>query len=301
MIQEGDTVRFHEIISGQFLNEYTKKDDTHYIEQWMNIHKLDRSELILYEDDNRLVWNKPVGIVAHEWNKHTEDITMNQLLAYYIIKIAKPNTNAAWKYGEWGETFKPAFAFRLDKDTSGVLVSAKTYPALQHINALIREHDIHKEYLAITSGNYDLQALSKKWYAIDNDGFLIINDPLFKWYSSNSGRAHVFINSEKGLDSTTKIHLENSSYHEQLWEVSLIHCILETGRMHQIRAHLAHIWLVIIWDIQYGLPAINRIAHKFEHIDRQLLHSYRYEFQDLDGKTISVMAPIPDEFNRIIK
>ena len=95
--------------------------------------------MILFEDEDWLVWNKPAGIVAHEGNKHTEDITMNQLLEFKT----KDQQDK-----EDSETFKPAFAFRLDKDTTGVLISAKNYPALQYINELIRDHNIRKIYLA---------------------------------------------------------------------------------------------------------------------------------------------------------
>jgi len=75
--------------------------------------------------------------------KHTEDITMNQLLEY---KSNLDNQNK--EKLEAHKTFKPAFAFRLDKDTTGVLISAKNYPALQYINELIRDHNIRKIYLA---------------------------------------------------------------------------------------------------------------------------------------------------------
>ena len=99
--------------------------------------------LIIWEDEDWIAWNKPAGIVAHEGNKHTEDITMNQLLEF---------KNLADKHSgvieEANKTFKPAFGFRLDKDTTGVLISAKNYPALQYINELIRDHNITKIYLA---------------------------------------------------------------------------------------------------------------------------------------------------------
>lgn len=263
-------------------------------------------DCILYEDDDRLIWNKPVGIVAHEGNKHEEDITMNQLLELYMIqqgnnpkdKISdNQNHQSAPSHG----TFKPAFAYRLDKDTSWVLVSAKTYPALQHINQLIRDHDISKEYRAIIIGSPDLPVLAKNYgYKLSKDGELTIDDPLFKWFNSTTWRAQTFVNTEKGLPSTTIISVIQTFNHPTCGSLSLIACKLLTGRMHQIRAHLSFIGHPILGDIQYGNPVINRMIGRDSKISRQLLHSYQYRFIDHHGKTISCIAPLPQEFDRLI-
>lgn len=146
ILQIGDKIILHAIIEEHLVDKKNLKDSSMYVEHRLHRQNMSRESLILFEDEDRLVRNKPVGIVAHEGNKHTEDITMNQLLSSYMdrnipiyAKSLKVNTV---------DTFRPAFAFRLDKDTSGVLVAAKTYPALQHINALIRDRQIGKEYIA---------------------------------------------------------------------------------------------------------------------------------------------------------
>lgn len=305
MVAMKDQIVFHAIISEQLVDKKDLKQNSAYIEHRMHRQWLTWDKLILYEDKDRLVWNKPVGIVAHEWNKHTEDITMNQLLSCYVTKslghydakiLSSEAIEPRNKVSSQPETFKPAFAFRLDKDTSWVLVSAKTYPALQHINALIRDHDITKEYLACIVWIPDLATISKNYgYELNAEAMLTISEPLFKWFSANSSRAHVFINEEKGQASATIISIEKTLEHDIIWPISLLKCQLLTGRMHQIRAHLAYIGYPVLGDIQYGMPTVNRLAHKNCAITRQLLHSYCYSFNGLNDESISIVAPIPSE------
>lgn len=289
MLEIGDQIIFHSSIQEQLVDKKELKDNAAYIEHWMHHQWLSWNELIVYEDENWLVRNKPVGIVAHEGNKHTEDITMNQLLQSYM-KLRH------WIENITSDTFQPAYAFRLDKDTSWVLISAKTYPALQYINALIRDHTVEKKYIAWVVGHIDMWTIAKNyWYVYDGE-LLTIDEPLFKWFSANTNRAHVFVNHEKWLPSITKLKILQEVDDDIIWLISLIECTLLTGRMHQIRAHLAHIWCPIIWDIQYGEPVINRLANKKYHITRQLLHSYQYSFMDTMWKFFTFTASIPSDF-----
>lgn len=142
-LYEGDQIILHNIISEQLVDKSQLKTNSGAIQTFMSKQGRSWETLIIWEDEDWIAWNKPAGIVAHEGNKHTEDITMNQLLEF---------KNLADKHSgvieEANKTFKPAFGFRLDKDTTGVLISAKNYPALQYINELIRDHNITKIYLA---------------------------------------------------------------------------------------------------------------------------------------------------------
>lgn len=104
--------------------------------------KIDMDELqtwILYEDENWLVFNKPAGIVVHPSNKHRNDLCMNDYLEYYCQQQGYLK--------DQDQTFKPSFGYRLDKDTSGVLIAAKHYESLQYINKIIREREISKQYM----------------------------------------------------------------------------------------------------------------------------------------------------------
>jgi 23S rRNA-/tRNA-specific pseudouridylate synthase len=105
-----------------------------------NLNLEDIEKMIVHEDDNRIVFNKPAGIVAHPSNKHMNDLAMNDYLDKYC-QLKDIHTDS--------ETFKPSFGYRLDKDTSGVLIAAKNYDALQYLNKIIRDREIDKEYMTI--------------------------------------------------------------------------------------------------------------------------------------------------------
>lgn len=314
MLREWDQIIFHEEIPKLLVGKQELKNNASVIEHRMYKQWLSWDSLILYEDEDRLVWNKPAGIVAHEGNKHTEDITMNQLLETYTSFLPSPNE---WAEGEWmarrgvgggvlrtknyelWTTFKPAFAFRLDKDTTGVLVSAKTYPALQHINQLIRDHDITKIYISWIIWKPDFSTIAKN-YNYDFDGAeMVINEPLFKWFNASTWHAQTFVNSEKWLPSQTIVSIQKTVVDPILGSISLVQCKLLSGRMHQIRAHLAYIGYAVLGDVTYGSPVTSRLLYKHYKINRQLLHSYQYEFIDHHQKTISVIAPMPEEFGKL--
>ncbi|MEI6672766.1 MAG: pseudouridine synthase [bacterium] len=121
---------------------------------------------ILYEDGHRIVFDKPYGIPMHPGNKHRNDLCMND----YLDKYAEEYKTS---------TFKPSFGYRLDRDTSGVLIAAKSYEALQYINTIIRERDIDKYYLTFVIGKFPEH--------------LIIKKPLSKTYNKELDRSQVKI------------------------------------------------------------------------------------------------------------
>lgn len=98
--------------------------------------------LIIYEDEHWLVFNKPAGMVMHGGNKQANTLSMHDYLQWYA-QHKERKTNA---------TFSPQFCYRLDKDTSGVLIAAKTYKALQFLNQEIRERKLKKKYLTLVVG-----------------------------------------------------------------------------------------------------------------------------------------------------
>jgi len=107
-------------------------------------HSLEKiKSLLIFEDDNRLVWNKPAGLVVHPGDKHTGDISLHDMMLSYLQQTSQRTAS---------HTFKPAFCFRIDKDTSGLIISAKTYEALQWLNEQIRDRKVTKYYRAIVEG-----------------------------------------------------------------------------------------------------------------------------------------------------
>ena len=229
---------------------------------------------ILYEDEQRLVFNKPAGIVLHPSNKHRNDLCMNDYLERYCEKTEVQT--------EESQTFKPSFWYRLDKDTSGVLIAAKTYEALQYINQVIRERGISKYYQTLVAGKFPQH--------------LVIDKAIEKTYNAKFARAQMQLNESDGLDSKTECRLLKTMQHAELGTISLVKVKLYSGRMHQIRIHLASENFPVLGDLIYGKPVLNRIIYKSLHIQRQLLHCWRYEFKNLDGKLIAFEAPLPQEF-----
>lgn len=174
---------------------------------------------IIFEDENWIVRNKPAGIVLHPSNKHRNDLCMNDYLEIYCKHIKlQPEKK------ENMQTFQPAFGYRLDKDTSGVLIAGKTYKALQYINQIIRDRQTTKRYYARVVGNFPKHRIFDK--------------PLERGYDAKFDRAHVVVNTKQGSDSLTECRAEKVIYHPILGQISLVRIRLYTGRMHQIRVHL---------------------------------------------------------------
>jgi len=241
-----------------------EKVDIKKVKQW-----------ILYEDKHRIVFDKPAGIPMHPGNKHWNDLSMNDCLD---------------KYGEQykTDTFKPSFGYRLDRDTSGVLIAAKTYEALQYINSIIRERDIDKYYLTIVVGKFPRH--------------LLIAKPLTKSYNKTSDRSQVKVDFDEWLEAKTECRLEKFIQHPLLGPISLLKVKIHTGRMHQIRVHVASEWYPVLGDIVYGNPAANRILYTSLNINRQLLHCRNYSFLDpFKDDQIVFESPIPPDFQKVIQ
>lgn len=263
-LQEQDHISFH--IADNDLHKIIKSKE----DKKKTISEKDIQKLILYEDDQWIWRKKPAHMVVHPGSKHEKDISLHDILQIYTSSYHT-------------STFSPSFCYRLDKTTSWVMIAAKTYPALQLLNQLIRDRKVNKQYLAIVEGKTPAQG--------------DINDPLFIWFNKKTWRGQTFINKEKWVDAHTSFITKQQKKDKYLGDISLLEVILHTWRMHQIRAHLAHYWYPILGDIDYGKNATTRLLHKNYKINRQLLHAHHYSFFDsIQNKTISITSPIPEDF-----
>lgn len=235
-------------------------------------------EMLLYEDEHWLVRNKPADMVVHPGNLHTTDVTLHDLMQSYIHQSGQSQKSP---------TFNPSLCFRIDKDTSGIVISAKTFDALQWLNEQIRDRKTKKTYLALVEGNFS--------------GYLDITDPLFRGFHSTTGKSHMFVNHEKWVPSRTEVFAVKSLHHAVLGDISLVRVTLHTWRMHQIRVHLANKWYPLLGDLTYGNNALNRLLARKCGITRQLLHSRHYAFWDpFVEKELAFEAPVPEEFIRLM-
>lgn len=276
MIQNGDIVLIKDIFELWKHNPEAAKSNKQKQKEHINRSKI--KSRIIDETDDRLVRNKPAGIVIHESQQHYKDLSMHDYLDAYLEHIHHITTQEKSD----GETFKPSFGYRLDKDTSGILIAAKTYNALQYINKIIRDRQIDKRYVVLVAGTFPATFQNTK--------------ALEKGYDEKFGRAQVKI-AHNGKASRTDARCIKSRQHKELGAISLVKVKIQTGRMHQIRVHLADGGYPVLWDLVYGNPVVNRKLSKQCKIHRQLLHCRKYSFNDDINKVArSRQAPLPEEF-----
>ncbi len=267
-LQEGDVVEFRDIDKNNNIARWkqTKQEKINNLELKMV------EEMLVFENDNWIVFDKPAGTLMHGGTKNNNVLTMNDYVEKYLDKLVS-------------RTFKPSFAYRLDKDTSWVLIAAKTYESLQYINQVIRDRKIDKEYFVIVEGKP-----IKHW---------VIEKPLKKIYNKKFDRSQMIVDRE-GLESKTEFWTERTINHHVLGVISLLRVKIYTGRMHQIRVHLADLWHGVLWDIIYGNPTLNRMMYKKLKVNRQLLHCSQYSFEDINGKRLNFKTNLPFDFNNLL-
>ena len=260
------------------LTLYLSDDDLRKFKRKERQVKAKRQFRIAYEDDNIIVVEKPFGLLTHGDHTEKKNHLTNQVVDYLIEK------------GDYNprveRTFSPAPVNRLDRNTTGLVLFAKNYMALQELNRLMREKNrIRKSYMTIVSGN-----LKDK---------LVLRDRMVK--DSKNNRVTVVSEEEEGLLMETIVTPVFSNDRYTLVQVEII-----TGRTHQIRAHLAKAGYPVIGDVKYGDRRVNSFVNKKFGLSTQLLHAYRLEF-DLEGSSLayltgkSVEAQLPYEFMKIQK
>ncbi len=182
----------------------------------------------------------------------------------------------------------PQVCHRLDKDTSGVLAIARHPEAYRHLSLQFEHREVNKIYHAVADGRHDLHDL-------------VIDKAILK---QNDGTARI---SSKGKDAQTSFSTLRIFTHH-----SLIECKPVTGRMHQIRVHLASVGAPITGDELYGgkpflVSSIKRgfrVKKDTEEqplMKRMALHAFSLEFSGLDNQRISVQAPYPKDFTALVK
>jgi len=200
---------------------------------------------IVFEDDEILIVEKPVGILTHP-DKSEYKNTLATLVQMYLAELCT-------------KTFRPAPVQRLDKNTSGLVLFAKTYNALQSLNAQMRNRAIEKKYLAIVEGNLDTSTL------LNNRGEI-------KGFLEKDEKKNKVSLSQNDSDNSKFVHTEYS-LKETKNGFSLLEITLHTGRSHQIRASLEYIGHSIVGDKKYNKNSFGNEKH-------QLLHAHKITLPD---------------------
>jgi 23S rRNA pseudouridine1911/1915/1917 synthase len=228
-----------------------------------------RALAIVYEDAALIVLDKPPGLVVHPGAGNPRN-TLQQALLAHDARLARVP--------------RAGLVHRLDKDTSGLMVVARTPEAHTRLVAALQARAIRREYLALVAGR--------------PTGGGTIDEPIGR---HRQQRTRMSVRAD-GRAAVTHYRIE-----ERFRAHTLLRVRLETGRTHQIRVHLAHLGYPVVGDPVYGgrrrlaagaPPALNAALQAFR---RQALHATRLAFEHpLDGRALDFSAPLPEDLQQLL-
>lgn len=229
---------------------------------------------VLWENEHVLFANKPVGLLSQK--ARAEDVSLNEWLVGYLLEKGDITEEEL-------VTFRPSVCNRLDRNTSGIVLCAKTLTGSQELSRLLKDRSLKKYYRLFVEGSFKEKQYLK--------GYL--------WKDAAANRVTL---TEEAAEGGVPVCAE----YEPLWqdrEVSYLEGRLITGKSHQIRAQLAAIGHPLIGDFKYGGSQNRRWKEKLG-ITHQLLHAFRLEMPALYGPLsdmsgLVVCAPEPELFERL--
>lgn len=222
---------------------------------------------IVYEDDDIIVVNKPQGMVVHPAAGNPDGTLVNALMYHTKGKLSAING-----------VIRPGIVHRIDKDTSGILVVAKNDKAHLSLSEQIKEHSMTREYYCLVVGG-----VKEDEFTVDKP---IGRDP--------KERKKMLAGVRDGREAITHFYVE-----KRYQGYTLLKCVLETGRTHQIRVHLKSVGKAIVGDPVYGLKK-DRLAEQ-NKIVGQLLHAKKLGFvHPALGKYVEYNSELPEYFLDIL-
>ncbi len=237
---------------------------------------------VVYEDDELLVVNKPAGMVVHPGHGNYSGTLINGLIFHFDNL---PNNSSE----------RPGLVHRIDKDTSGLLVIAKTENAMAHLSLQFAEKTSEREYIALVWGNME-----------DDEGTIEGN---IGRHPKNRLQNTVFFGDDEDKGKPAVTHYKVI---ERLGYVTLVSCKLETGRTHQIRVHMKHIGHTLFNDERYGGERILKgttftkykqfVDNCFKILPRQALHAKTLGFiHPKTGEFLRFTSEMPDDMQQCIE
>ena len=230
---------------------------------------------VLYEDENIIVINKAPGIVVHPGAGHETGTLVHGLLAHCSHLAMQ------------GAPQRPGIVHRLDQNTSGALVVAKSERAYLSLIEQFKTHTVQKEYLALVYGRV----------------FPVEGEIRTQLDRHPVDRKKMAVSQTKGREAISRWRLEKA------WdEVTLLRVAIETGRTHQIRVHLSHMAHPIVGDETYGGGKRRARSVKCRSlqtvlltVERQMLHAWRLAFRHpITQVVLCFTAPIPSDFSQLL-
>ena len=218
---------------------------------------------IVYEDDDLLVINKQAGLVVHPCET-TKSGTLVNALMFHIKNLSSING-----------VLRPGIVHRLDKDTAGLMLVAKTDKAHKSLASQLKDKTLNREYLALVKGKIKED--------FSGEGFIGRNP--------KNRKQMALVDEKNGRYSYTDFYV-----HKVFEKYTLLRCVLKTGRTHQIRVHLKSINRAIVGDELYGG------VDKAIKTNGQLLFAYKIKFvHPTTGQYLEFESELPDYFNEIIR
>ena len=255
ILKSGDVVDMH--LSDETFDKFYIQDNTK-VERKINEEKIDYLNRIVFEDDNVIIFNKPVGMLSQ--GDKSGDESVNTVLNKYLGNIKT--------------TFKPSVVNRLDRNTEGLIIFAKTYIAAKEISKMIKDNDIEKRYNALVNGilEKDTGDLINLYKKDENNNKAIIKEYNGK-IINNFSLIHLKYKVIKRFKNTTKVDIE-----------------LITGKSHQIRAQFSYIGHPLVCDKKYMDIDLYKDNVKEYGIKSQKLICYKIRFGKFENELISNLS-----------
>ena len=215
---------------------------------------------VVFEDEDVIVVNKPVGLVVHPAPGHPDGTLVNALLHHCGGSLSGING-----------VIRPGIVHRIDRDTSGLLIAAKNDTAHLALADQLKDHSLYREYEAVAVGGFK-----------EDTG--TVDLPIARHQTDRKRMAVNHMTGKRAVTHWTVLERFSGYTHLQ--------CRLETGRTHQIRVHLAHLGHPVLGDPVYG-----GVRKGFPELAGQCLHARRLSFlHPRTGERITVESPLPDYF-----
>ena len=267
-LKNGDVIRLY--LSEETLEKFHESRKADQYPRWPGLE-------IVYEDRQLLLVNKPAGMLSQKADP--KDVSLNEYLVGYLLESGQvtPESLAG---------FTPGVCNRLDRNTSGLVIGAKTLAAAQEMGRLLKERRAGKYYLALVKGRVTRKERIRGWLTKDEtkNQARISREPL-----------------ENGAPIETAYEPLAAKKDMTLMKVELV-----TGKTHQIRSHLAGIGHPLAGDRKYGDAAFNRYFRETYGLNSQFLHSWQIEFPVMEPPLESVSqrtitAKPPKLFQKILQ